>query len=537
VTGPSDAGRAPGRPAGTPRPGSGSSQLPAHLDPRGGSRGSPAGRPGSAGRSRRMARLLSWVAVLTSVSILATAGAGWALLRHYDGNIARIGGVFDGGGDRPQDVSRDATTFLVVGSDTRGDLAPGEGTQGEGDELVEGERSDTVILAHFFGGTDQAQLVSFPRDSWVTIPEHTDPQTGDFRPAREAKLNEALNDGGPALVVRTVEQLTGVRIDHYVQVDFDGFKTMVDRLGGVEVCLTEPARDRFSGIDLDAGRHHVDGDVALAFVRQRQGTGISGGDLGRIERQQQFLGAMVREVLSAGTLLNPVKLNGFLTAATRSLQVDDGTSAGDLQDLAFRMRGFEAGGVAFATVPVADPDARRGRGQSVVLLDEPAAEQLFDRIRRDVPPGATEEPDGSEEAGSPTQEPLIVQPANVRVRVYNGAGVQGIARRAAQDLEQVGFQLVGAPDNRGTGARQSVVRHGPDRADSARTLAAAVPGAVLELDPALDRTLELVVGSSYAGARPVTVTGGRPAAPAPATATPTAAPQVVTAAEDPCAAA
>ena len=471
---------------------------------------------------------MSWLAVLTSVSILATAGAGYALLRHYEGNFTTVQGVFGGGGDRPPEVSKDSQTILIVGSDTRGDLAAGEGVQGEGDEFVTGERSDVIILAHLYGGTDKMQLVSFPRDTWVTIPAHTDRETGELREAREAKINNALNDGGPALVVRTIENLTGVRIDNYVQIDFDGFKQMVDELGGVTVCLSKPAKDRYSGIDLPAGRHEVDGDVALAFVRQRQGQGISGGDIGRIERQQQFIGAMVRKVLSAGTLLNPLKLNGFLTAATESITVDDETSANDLKDIALRARSFEAGGVVFTTVPIADADARRDR-QSVVLIDEPAAEELFSAIRRDVPPGTP----ADEQPPAEQQPTLVLAPQNIQVKVYNGAGVAGLARKAADELDRVGFQLVGTPDNRGTGMTDSVVRHGPDKADSARTLAAAVPGARTELDPGLGRTLELVVGSSFTGARQVTVQG----APAPAPTAQASKPPVVTAAEDPCKAA
>ncbi|HWG95231.1 MAG TPA: LCP family protein [Mycobacteriales bacterium] len=471
-------------------------------------------------RGRRVARALSWVATATSLVLLLTAGAGWALLQKYDGNINRISGVLDGepvpeGGPR---------TILIVGSDSREGLAPGEDFQGVGDEFVTGQRSDTIILAHLYGDDDVAQLVSFPRDSWVTIPEYTDPATGEVVPAHEAKINAAFFEGGPALLVDTVEELSGLEIDHYVQVDFTGFQDMVDALGGVEVCLSEPQREPKSGIDLPAGRSVVEGEQALAFVRQR--SGLARGDIDRIARQQQFMGAIVRKTLSAGTLANPFKLNGFLEAATQSLQVDEGLTIGGLRDLALRLRGFDSGGVVFSTVPVADPAARR-QGQSVVLLDLPAAEALFDGLRRDVPPGKAEP---EQPADAPE---IVVAPQDVRVQVFNGAGVRGLAARVAQDLQDVGFAVVGPPENRGSGRSQTVVLHGPAKADSARTLAAALPGAVVELDRTLGNTLQVVAGSGYSGAVEVAV--GQPAPSAPA-APPAAPPDSTTAAQDPCAA-
>jgi LCP family protein required for cell wall assembly len=461
--------------------------------------------------------------VVTSVAVLVTAGAGWAMLRFYDDKITRIPGLDLDQDGRPAEVPRDAKNILIVGSDSRGDLAPGQGTQGRGDDFVTGQRSDTVILAHLYGDADQAQLVSFPRDAWVPIPSHVSPDSGDVVPAHEGKLNSAFFEGGPALLIDTIQDLTGVYVDHYMQIDFDGFQAMVDQLDGVEVCLPEAAKEKDSGIDLPAGRQVIQGEQALAFVRQRKG--LPNGDIDRIRRQQQFIGAIVRKVLSAGTLLNPVKLNGVITVATQALQVDEDLSIGQLQQLAFRLRGFDAGGVTFTTVPVADLNGVRER-QSVVLLDEEKADELFDSLRLDVPPG-TPEPAPSAPAG----EALIVAPESVRVKVLNGAGISGLGRRAAGDLEGVGFQIVGAPENRGTSQQGTVVLHGPDRADSARTLAAAIPGATTELDPTLTRTLEVVVGASYEGAQPVTVTGAAPAEQEPAA----SAPPVVTAAADPCA--
>jgi LCP family protein required for cell wall assembly len=445
-----------------------------------------------------------------------SAVGGHLLLREYDGQVERIPRVFSEE-RRPEPASRDARTVLVVGSDSRGGLAAGEGTQGTGEEFVEGQRSDTMILVHLYGASDEAQLVSLPRDSWVTIPAHTDPATGRPVPAGEGKLNAAFLQGGPALLVRTVEALSGLRIDHYAQVDFDGFVAMVDALGGVEVCLSEPAQDEVSGIDLPAGRQTVRGSQALAFVRQR--AGLPRQDIDRIARQQAFLGAVVRKALATGTLANPRRLDRVLDVATRALQVDDRTSISELRDLALRLRTARGEGITFTTLPYTDIDGRRD-GQSVVLLDQPAVAALFASVRDGVPPSP-----------SPTSAPavpLIVAAQDVRVRVLDASGVTGLGQRAADEVAAAGFAVVEGPRTVGSGVTTTTVRHGPDKADSARTLAAAVPGARTEPVPTTGGVLDLVVGSDYAGARPVAVPpGGAAAAPAPR-------PAARTAAEDPC---
>jgi LCP family protein required for cell wall assembly len=534
-TGRPTAGPPHAAPAGTPGPSRPVSRpvRPAAPRSRAGSRRvqPAAGTVLPARARRRFARALALVAAVTSAAVLATAGVGYVLVSRYDANIDRIGGVLDlPGVERPEDGPRDAQTLLLVGSDSREGVAEGSGLQGRGSEVVTGQRADTIILAHLFGDSDRAQMVSIPRDSFVAIPAYSDPATREVTEAHEGKINSSFTLGGPPLLVAAVEQLTGIRIDHYVQVDFDGFTTMVEKLGGVEVCLSEPARDKDSGIDLPAGRQVVHGEQALAFVRQRKG--LPQGDIDRIRRQQQFLAAIIRKTLSAGTLLNPLKLNGFLDAATDSLQVDEGLELGDLRELALRMRGADAGAVAFTTVPVAELSGRRG-GESVVLLDEVAAEELFDRLRRDLPPG-TPDPD----APDPDEAPeLEVAPSDIRVTVLNGAGISGLGRRAADELAVAGFEVDGSPANRGTGTTRTVVRTGPGGSGAARTLAAALPGSVVEVDRQLGRTVEVVVGSSYRSPQPVTVAGRR-TTPAPAeTSAPPAPPgerAVLTAADDVC---
>jgi LCP family protein required for cell wall assembly len=231
-------------------------------------------------------------------------------------------------------------------------------------------------------------------------PDLHEPGDRRARRAHEAKLNSAFENGGPSLLIRTIEELSGLRVDNYVQIDFDGFQSMVNTLGGVEVCLSEPAKEKDSGIDLEAGRQTIKGSQALAFVRQRKG--LPNGDIDRIGRQQQFIAGIVRKTLSAGTLLNPFRLNSVLNVATDALQVDDDTSIDDLRDLAVRFRTFTAGGVIFSTVPIADVNGYRER-QSVVLLDEAKMAEQFALLRRDIAPDTPEAAEAAEASRPPSR--------------------------------------------------------------------------------------------------------------------------------------
>ncbi len=516
----------------------GDSGLPPHLDPRLPRRSSvprvteayreaargPAPRatapksalpppPRPRPQRKRTGRVLSWIALSLAVLILGLAGVGYVLVRHYDGNIQRIN-VFGPRDSAPAAGPRDAKNILIVGSDSRA----GENSKGTGGKgFAPGQRSDTIILAHLYGKSDNALFISFPRDSYVEIPAWTDPRNGTVHRSRHDRINSSFAAGGPALLIATVEKLTNIRIDHYVQVDFVGFKNMVNKLGGVDVCLKKDVDDPKSRLKLSAGRHHINGDVALAFARTRKS--FAGQDIDRIKNQQQLIGSMINKVLSSGTLLNPLKLNGFLNAATSSLQVDEGTDFTDMKNIALRARGFSSGRVLFTTAPITRANARIN-GASVVELDEVAGEALFSAIRSDIPPNAPAKPDKA--------SALTVKPQNIRVRVYNGSGVPGLARKAFNDLAQVGFATTGTPSNRGSAAAQTTIFYGPSKADSAKTLAAAIPGAVLQEDPTLQRTLEVVVGSGYSGTKAVTVS------PSPS-ATTSPGPKLRTAQDDICA--
>lgn len=461
---------------------------------------------------QRVGRVLTGTAMVLSILMFAVTTVGFFAFRNYDGNITRLGPVsLRENQDRPAEAPRDARNILLIGSDTRD--TTGAEFQGTGATKTAGQRADTIILAHLYGGSNAAQLVSFPRDSYVTIPEYTNPKTGEVTAEREGKINSAISEGGLPLLVDTLEKLSGLRVDDYVVIDFAGFQAMVNQLGGVEVCLLKDAKEPLSGIDLKAGRQTIEGAQALAFVRQRYG--LPNGDIDRIGRQQHFIGSLTRKTLSAGTLLNPFKLNGFLDTATKNVSVSNGLSSTELVSLAQRLRSFSSGGVAFTTIPFTDTGARRD-GELVVLLDMPKVETLFAGLRADRAPGELAAPaPAPDRAGEPTPTAapaagLFVRPDLIRVAVYNGAGTSGLGRRVADELATRGFQLPGSPANRGSGASTTVVNYGPDKADSARTLAASIPGSTLNLDPDLGNTLEVVAGSDYTGTVGVTI-GAPPA--------------------------
>jgi len=442
-------------------------------------RGLPAPRRTGRGRA---GRLLSWVAFTLGVLLVVGSGTAFGLYRHYGGRIEQLPdapalGVRDG-----QDLGapRDEV-YLVVGSDSADDLTDEQLQQiGANRSQRDGVRTDTIILVEVPADGSRANLVSFPRDSWVAIPGHG----MDKINAAYELGEEDLPGSGPDLLVQTVEQLSGLEVDHYVQVSLYGFVTLTNAVGGVEVCLTAPAQDDDANIDLPAGRQVLDGAAALGFVRQRKG--IPGGDLGRIKRQQHFIGGLSRQVLSAGTLLNPVRLNDLLNAATDSVKVA-GTTQEDLLRLGLQLREVSAGAIRFQTVPVADADGRVD-GASVVLLDEPALPGFFSDLGRGTGPRVS----------------LTVPPGSIAVQVEDGTP-DDTGRAAAEALAEEGFR-VGSVQAAAGDVADTLVRHGSDRLQSGQTLQASLPGSELRSDPALGPDeLVLTVGSDYAGVREVTI--------------------------------
>ena len=350
---------------------------------------------------QRLGRALSWVLVVTSVLIVVTSVAGYAYVQHLDASISRLPATPPSDVVRPVETS--AVNVLVAGVDTRDGQDPS--FQGEGATHVTGSRPDSILLVHI-AAAGPVTVLSFPRDSYVQIPAYVD-ASGHHAVSRH-KLNYA-GVGGPPLVVETIENLTGLRVDHYVQVDFAQFGAIVNALGGVEVCLTQPAHDSFSGIDLPAGTQTLTGAQALAFVRQRHGLPS---DLTRINRQQRFASAILRKLSSSGTLLNPVRLDSVLTSLARSVTVDEQTSLDDLVQLGERFAALTPDQVTFETLPTTQLGYVTATDGEVVLLDGPASTKLFQALHDDRPPGtarpAPAAPVPSARAAAPVTAPAPV---------------------------------------------------------------------------------------------------------------------------------
>ncbi|MGW0703635.1 LCP family protein [Streptomyces sp. NPDC002867] len=347
---------------------------------------------------------LRWTALGTSVVVLAAAGAGWWLYRKLDGNIttdtSAAAELEAYEKERPSALVTGAQNILLLGSDTR----EGEGNDRYGKDANGSQRSDTTILLHIAGDRQSATAMSIPRDLMVTIPGCGKP---DGKRTREqiAQFNWAFQFGGAACTIRTVERFTGIRVDHHMVIDFRGFKDMVDAVDGVEVCLTEPIDDKAARLKLPAGRQTLHGEQALGFVRARKTLG-NGSDTERMERQQQFLGALVKKVQSNGVLLNPTRLYPVLDAATKSITTDAGLdSLKDLYDLTRALRNVPTEKVQFLTVPRKPYHLDPNRDE----LMEPEASELFERLRKDaevavVPKEKTdrEAGDGASPAPTPT---------------------------------------------------------------------------------------------------------------------------------------
>ncbi|PWJ47490.1 transcriptional attenuator, LytR family [Quadrisphaera granulorum] len=350
--------------------------------------GAPAGsgvHPSRARMLRRRRRTLRLLAAGAVVVLLGGAAAAYGVYRHLDANITSADISKQLGADRPTEMAKGAENILVLGSDSRA----GTGTEyGAG---LTTSQSDTMLLVHLSADRTWASAVSIPRDSWVSIPSCTG-SDGTVTTPRHAKINEAFTLGsehggvasGAACSIKTVEEATGVRIDHFVVVDFEGFKDMTTALGGVPVCTTAPVVDPKANLDLPAGQHTLEGEQALAFVRERHAIG-DGSDLGRINRQQQFLASMARTAESE--LTDPTAMYGFLNAATKSITTDSGLgSLSALASLAESVKSLPPSQLQFFTVPNHPRSDVVKSDTANVLWSEPAANALFTDLQHDVDP-------------------------------------------------------------------------------------------------------------------------------------------------------
>jgi LCP family protein required for cell wall assembly len=324
--------------------------------------GPPAGRQAPMVQPRRRRRRgRTWLAVLVLLLVVLLA-----FLAMVDARLKRVDALGDWAG-RP--AVTPGADWLIVGSDSRAGLSAAE-RQRLATGQAAGRRTDTMMLLHI-PRRGAPVLVSLPRDSYVPIPGHG-----------RNKLNAAYAFGGPKLLAQTVEGVTGIRIDHYMEIGFDGFASLVDAAGGVRMCVPRPMQDPKAGLKLNAGCQVLDSRQALGYVRTRAG---GRGDLDRVVRQQQFLSALIGRLTSPGVLLNPLRSVPLAFDGADAVTVDRGDHAYHLVRLPFAMRAVSSGKGVATTVPVAStPTLAVG---SVVIWDRPKALALFEALRQDRPVG------------------------------------------------------------------------------------------------------------------------------------------------------
>ncbi len=368
------------------------------------------------------------IGLITSLSlgVVLVASLSWVGLGQVSGKIARVD-VFGGLTDRPEKTSK-ALNYLLVGSDTREGLTKAElqKLRVGNAETAAGGRSDTMLLVHISKSRDKAYIVSLPRDSLVTIPEHLSSSDGKtLIGPRQNKLNAAFAFGGAPLLIQTIEGATNLKIDHYIEVSFAGFAGMVDALGGVDVCTKVDIDDPKSHLVLSAGTHTLGGIEALKYVRTRDFDGR--GDIGRMARQQEFMSSVLKKATSSGVLLNPIKLVSFLNASISTLKMDSQLSESDLLELGKQMKNLSSGNVRTLTVPLSTANGRVSGLGSVVIWDELLAADLWNRIRDDLPLTDLVTPSpsaSSSESAKPTPSaaPVEVDKFKTRTAAENPCG-------------------------------------------------------------------------------------------------------------------
>ncbi|MFE4247934.1 LCP family protein [Streptomyces sp. NPDC056910] len=319
------------------------------------------------------------------VLVLAGAGTGYYLYSRLDGNLHGVDLDEALGKDRPEKLPTSGQNILVLGSDSRSGANASLGTG-----KVAGARSDTALVMHIPAGRTRATAVSIPRDTLVTRPECTKKDGTTLPSAKRVMFNSVYSLAGPACVVKTVETMSGIRMDHFMEIDFSGFKGLVDAIGGVTVTVDKPIHDTSSGLDLSAGTHKLDGAQSLAFVRTRHGVG-DGSDLGRIGLQQQFMLALLSEIKKQDLLGSPTKTYKIADSLTEALTTDSQlASLTSLARFGRSMQGVDPNDMETIMMPVAYDKVDPNR----VVAAEPQASTLWKAIRTDstIPESAKKSP-------------------------------------------------------------------------------------------------------------------------------------------------
>jgi LCP family protein required for cell wall assembly len=432
--------------------------------------------------------VVSILGILATLTITFISLSAYAAYRGVYDSIHHV--VITNGelGKRPPKLNG-SQNILIIGSDSR---SGGRGKYGRG---IQGSRSDTSMLLHISPTHTGAVVISFPRDTMVPIYQCADDGQGHHgqqaQPGGLEQLNWTYSYGGPACLWKTVEQVTRIHIDHFVQVNFSGFKSIVNDVGGVTVCLPYAIRDPASRLNLPAGRSVVHGAQALAFVRERH-IGL-GSDLQRINRQQIFLASLAQKVKESSSLTNPAKLYTLVHDIASSLTTDTGLSFDDMYAIANSLKGLNTSALQFVMAPVVPYPANPN---DQVEFNQPSADDLFRAIARDNQILKT-----ARRADHAKPQPVpTVKPGQVQLQVLNGTSVAGLAATTASQLTARGFKVAGTGNATGIVSSTVIEYSSAAQMPQVNTLQKEIPGAQIKQVTGLHgSTISLVLGSGFKG--------------------------------------
>lgn len=427
------------------------------------------GRKGPPKKSKAK-KIVLWTGGTMALVLVAVSGAAYAYLKHLEGNVQ----TEDVGGSAKDGFSKDeAFNILIIGTDKR----TGAGNEGYGDKNSVGH-ADTNILLHVSKDRTNATALSIPRDLIIDIPECRSKQDDGtekvIKPSESVRFNTSLGqeDRNPGCTMDTVKAVTGITVDHFMMADFNAVKTLTTAVGGVEVCLAKDVDDDDSHLKLSAGKHTIEGEQALAFVRTRHSFG-NAGDLDRIKVQQQFIGSLMRKMSSSDTLTSPTKLIKLAEAATKALTVDTGIgNVSTLKDMALELKKVPPKNITFTTVPVRDNPAEKGY-HATVVVDEARAQPVFDAIKNDVSFTAVKQQEKKEKAAVAARLKGSRSAASeIRVDIYNGGAQSGSAQETLNWLQNdEGVLKSSQLGNADAPLSKTTLEYSPDQADQARKLA------------------------------------------------------------------
>ena len=434
-----------------------------------------AGTSSNLGASRLS--LGQWIATIFTVLAIVASLLGYGWYQSIIGNITTAQ-VDTDEWDRPANVEG-VMNILLIGSDERS----GENADyGE----AEGERPDTMLIASINVDNETATLINLPRDLMVDLPACEAVEEYEGMSAHNGMINSAMTFGGMGCQWKTVEQVTGVHLDHFVVMDFVGFKDMIDAIGGVEMCIPEPVDDPKAHLVLDAGLQVLDGEESLGFVRSRYGQG-DGSDLSRIDRQQEFMGAMLREVLDSDVMTKPVTITNFLGAVTDSITTDEDMTVDIMTSIAISMREVDLDRVQFVTAP----NGQHPDDENHITLKEPEASELFEEINSGTDlTGVGDENDPSDAS---------VDPSDITLEVLNNTAVEGLASEVEAVLLSDGYVVTDTGNPEARFPEATTIYHVPGEEEAAQLLADHIGQAQVAEAENLNQTLELVIGEDWQG--------------------------------------